>query len=979
MFRLVVNLALLLMFCLSVASQQKQQYTPLAIASTDLNPLGGNSTANLDRAYLVSSVPISSYNVRPISSQSLSDDDIDGTYNGFSSGFVTCPDPNDNRSQTDRPTKVSVNPISGSTFTALIMSSFLGEDGGVINVTFELKGTVAPPGSGSRTLTGVVTANSPLTGQGTFLGTWFRNQTTQRDELRVTLTGNGLILGGSSSCNGSAMVTVSKPLPTCSVQIASRTGSFQTLPGLSDPPKVTGSNPKSNPSLKLDITVIDPVTGRVFPRSQLSFVEPKVISNPVDDGHDHMDDLRPTGKFTMEGANPDGRSIGVTYKQSDVAGRVSFKIQATTLNGTKCISDETKIDVKVNDLSELFAMGPIVPFALIGKTKEHTRNHFGTTELIQALADLAQDYYQEFGDDPEHPWLSYNDMSLPWGGKFDIDGTWSADIGNHVNHRDGVSVDVRTEKKYTAPEPGVPMERRGRLLALAFKHNLSVVIEGPTPKYPNRKPHWHLTSVYGPPFCDSITPSEACPQLPDSSSSLAYRPKTAASSPVSLRGTVQTSFDTATGLYTYRYTFANDASSTADVSSMQVVVNRSIAVNLKAPEGWNADVWKDGSVVSFAAMSAASTNQGIDDGNLPPSPFQIRPNQSLSGFSFQSPDPPGSIAFLGQGYKPLPVLDEDNTTVPTSYFDGSFEGKVDGPLSINLTSNRIDNPWFFVRQHYLDFLNRDPDDASLIFRTSKITSCGIDQACIETKRQETSTEVYLSMFQNWGFLVERIYKSAYGDAMGSSSFGGSHSLSVPIIRFSEFLPDMLAIGRGVTVGKTGWETVLENNKQAFAAQFVERSRFTMAYPTSMSPAAFVSKLAINAGSFISTGELVAAINLFSGATDTSNVSARAKALRQITENQDFSKAEFNRAFVLLEFFGYLRRNPQEMKDTDYTHYDSLLAKLNQFNGNFSNAEIVKAFITSTEYRERFGLATTDRLQRNRPSTNVSSRRQTQKR
>ena len=57
---------------------------------------------------------------------------------------------------------------------------------------------------------------------------------------------------------------------------------------------------------------------------------------------------------------------------------------------------------------------------------------------------------------------------------------------------------------------------------------------------------------------------------------------------------------------------------------------------------------------------------------------------------------------------------------------------------------------------------------------------------------------------------------------------------------------------------------------------------------------------------------------------------------------------------LMQFFGYLRRNPNDPQDIDYTGYEFWLNKLNQFNGNFVAAEMVKAFITSTEYRQRFG-------------------------
>ena len=56
----------------------------------------------------------------------------------------------------------------------------------------------------------------------------------------------------------------------------------------------------------------------------------------------------------------------------------------------------------------------------------------------------------------------------------------------------------------------------------------------------------------------------------------------------------------------------------------------------------------------------------------------------------------------------------------------------------------------------------------------------------------------------------------------------------------------------------------------------------------------------------------------------------------------------------MQFIGYLQRNPQHPPDSDYTGFEFWLNKLNQFNGNFVNAEMVKAFILSGEYRQRFG-------------------------
>jgi hypothetical protein len=81
---------------------------------------------------------------------------------------------------------------------------------------------------------------------------------------------------------------------------------------------------------------------------------------------------------------------------------------------------------------------------------------------------------------------------------------------------------------------------------------------------------------------------------------------------------------------------------------------------------------------------------------------------------------------------------------------------------------------------------------------------------------------------------------------------------------------------------------------------------------------------------------------------------RAEALRLIVEDGDFRHDQFNRAFVLMEYFGYLRRNPDDPPDNNLAGYNFWLNKLNQFNGNFVNADMVKAFIKLTEYRRRFG-------------------------
>ena len=154
--------------------------------------------------------------------------------------------------------------------------------------------------------------------------------------------------------------------------------------------------------------------------------------------------------------------------------------------------------------------------------------------------------------------------------------------------------------------------------------------------------------------------------------------------------------------------------------------------------------------------------------------------------------------------------------------------------------------------------------------------------------------------------------------------------------------------------RTDWERQLENNKQAYAGEFVQTPRFKSAFPDTLTPTEFVDSLNQNAGNVLSPLERVAAINLFGGAADISNATARAQAVRQVAEDADLYRAEFNRAFVLSEYFGYLRRNPNEQADSDYTGYDFWLTKLNQFKGNYLDAEMVKAFLSSMEYQQRFG-------------------------
>ena len=310
----------------------------------------------------------------------------------------------------------------------------------------------------------------------------------------------------------------------------------------------------------------------------------------------------------------------------------------------------------------------------------------------------------------------------------------------------------------------------------------------------------------------------------------------------------------------------------------------------------------------------------------------------------------------------IPIVDDayvegsETFTVSLSNgFGASLGAQTTATVTINDNdtspgANPLDTTGFFVRQQYLDFLSREPDTPGLNFWTSNINNCSPQPTCIEIQRINTSAAFFLSIeFQDTGYLVERIYKAAYGDANGTSTLGGSHPLSVPIIRFNEFVPDTQEIGQGVVVNVGNWQQQLENNKQAFTAEFVQRSRFTAAFPTSMTPGQFVDALNANAGNALSASERNQLVSDL-----TTNVKTRAQVLRAVAEDPDLNTAEFNRAFVLMQYFGYLRRNPNDPQDTDYTGYDFWLTKLNQFNGNYVAAEMVKSFLVSGEYRQRFG-------------------------
>ncbi|MFL6335169.1 MAG: Calx-beta domain-containing protein [Pyrinomonadaceae bacterium] len=272
--------------------------------------------------------------------------------------------------------------------------------------------------------------------------------------------------------------------------------------------------------------------------------------------------------------------------------------------------------------------------------------------------------------------------------------------------------------------------------------------------------------------------------------------------------------------------------------------------------------------------------------------------------------------------------------------DDTVEGK----------TNPLDESQRFVCQHYHDFLSRQPDAEGLAFWTQGIETCGADAQCREVKRVDVSTAFFLSIeFQQTGYFVIRAHKAAFGPAKSNP-------------RYADFLRDTQRVARGVVVGAPGADALLEANKQAFAVALVTRPEFLAQFPESMTFDEYIGKLAVNSGVTLTPTEINI---LFEGWSNTAD--GRARTLRRVIELGSVYNRQFNAGFVLSQYFGYLRRGPADNPDFSFEGYDFWLAKLDSFSlpgedvrdervalARIRRAEMVKAFVTSLEYRQRFG-------------------------
>jgi hypothetical protein len=185
----------------------------------------------------------------------------------------------------------------------------------------------------------------------------------------------------------------------------------------------------------------------------------------------------------------------------------------------------------------------------------------------------------------------------------------------------------------------------------------------------------------------------------------------------------------------------------------------------------------------------------------------------------------------------------------------------------------------------------------------------------------------LGNYRSWSQYLYRIYLASYGE----------------MPRYAGFLPDVKMIGRGVVANSADEQTKIEANLNEFASDWVERARFRALYK-SMTSERYVDTLSENAGITLAPAEREALIDrLGSGAM------TRAQALLTIVNNRDFVKKEENRSLILLHYFGYLHRNPDDPPDKNLDGFNYWLRELEK---SGETGRLPQAFMASGEYEHR---------------------------
>jgi hypothetical protein len=232
-------------------------------------------------------------------------------------------------------------------------------------------------------------------------------------------------------------------------------------------------------------------------------------------------------------------------------------------------------------------------------------------------------------------------------------------------------------------------------------------------------------------------------------------------------------------------------------------------------------------------------------------------------------------------------------------------------------SNPIDDSRIFVRQHYLDFLEREPEQGGWDYWTSEITKCGSNAACIDDRRISVSAAFFIEQeFQNTGFYVYRVRRATLGTQAN----------------LAQYVSDRGLIGSGTTAEKI-----------AFTDAWVQQPEFLTKYPAALTGPQFVDSLlaTVKQGSGVDLASQRDAL-----VVDYSASGSRSRIVRAVVDNAAFLAAEYNPAFVLVQYFGYLRRDPEP---GGYLFWLDVLN--NKQPNNFRG--MVCSFLTSTEYQARF--------------------------
>lgn len=244
------------------------------------------------------------------------------------------------------------------------------------------------------------------------------------------------------------------------------------------------------------------------------------------------------------------------------------------------------------------------------------------------------------------------------------------------------------------------------------------------------------------------------------------------------------------------------------------------------------------------------------------------------------------------------------------------------------TQNPLDTDLFFVRQQYLDFLGREPDAGGLDYWSNKLVSCGADENCLHQQRIGVSAAFFKeSEFQQTGSFVYRLYSAGLGRRLS----------------YAEFSADRQQVVGGAN---------LDAARASFADRFVEREEFQQKYLSSTDAESFVDSLLTsirNSSGADLSAERGNLINTYQ--TGRSVTVSRSLVLRQAIEQAGFKQAVYNPSFVAMEYFGYLKRNPDE---GGYRFWLNVLD--HQEPGNFRR--MVCSFLTSAEYQQRFASVVT---------------------